>query len=140
MTGFSTGDDLRVLVIADDPLARTGLATLLTAQPARIVVGQTAGDADLLAELDVYRPDVVVWDLSWEPPLALDRLADLKDTGLPIVALLTDDTFATEAWTSGARGLLLRDTDSDSDSNFAKPIRRPGSDRQDRQRGRGPAG
>ncbi|UCC65455.1 MAG: response regulator transcription factor [Anaerolineae bacterium] len=107
-------DDLRVLVIADDPLARTGLATLLADQSKCTVVGQTAGDAELLAELDVYRPDVLVWDLGWDPALALDRLADLSDGHLPVVALLADDAYAAEAWLAGARGLLLRDTDPDS--------------------------
>ena len=39
--------DLRILVIADDPLARAGLAAILAAQPGCQVVGQVASDADL---------------------------------------------------------------------------------------------
>ena len=42
---------LRVLIVADDPLARAGLATLLTPQPGCIVAGQMAAHADVLAEL-----------------------------------------------------------------------------------------
>jgi len=41
---------LRVLIVADDPLARAGLATLLTPQPGCIVAGQMAAHADVLAE------------------------------------------------------------------------------------------
>lgn len=114
MTGHFTVDDLRVLIVADDPLARTGLATLLTNQPGCIVVGQRGEDADLLAELDVYRPDAVAWDLGWDPVLTLERLSDLKDASLPIVALLADETVAADAWTAGARGLVLRDTDPET--------------------------
>jgi DNA-binding NarL/FixJ family response regulator len=40
--------DLRVLIVADDPLARAGLATLLTQQPGCSVVGQMAAHADVL--------------------------------------------------------------------------------------------
>ena len=78
---LSNMDDLRVLIVAGDPLARAGLATLLADQPGFTVVGQGAGDADLPAEVAVYRPDVVVWDLGWDPAptleTSLERLADL---------------------------------------------------------------
>jgi hypothetical protein len=40
--------DLRVLIVADDPLVRPGLATVLTHQPGYTAVGQMAGDADAL--------------------------------------------------------------------------------------------
>ena len=58
---------LRVLIVVSDPLARAGLVTLLADQPSFTVVGQGAGDADLPAEVAVYRSDVVVWDLGWDP-------------------------------------------------------------------------
>ena len=111
LTSLAHGD-LRVLVVAGDPLARAGLATLLANQPGCEVVGQVAGDADLPDALDVYRPDVLVWDLGWEPSQALDALSDLRDDGpLHVVALLPDESYASEAWSAGARGLLLRDAD-----------------------------
>jgi len=101
--------DLRVLIVADDPLARAGLAALLADQPGLAVVGQAAGRADLASELEVYRPDVVLWDLGWNVVPALERLADLMEVGPPVVALLPDSSHAAEAWSAGARGLLLRD-------------------------------
>jgi DNA-binding NarL/FixJ family response regulator len=110
---------LRVLIVADDPLARAGLATLLTPQPDCIVAGQMAAHVDVLAELHLYQPDVVVWDLGWEPtpgppdvPTGLERLAEVRDTGQPVVALLPDDRYAALVWASGVRGLLLRDVDA----------------------------
>jgi DNA-binding NarL/FixJ family response regulator len=104
--------DLRILIIADDPLARAGLATLLADQPGCTVVGRVAGDTGLLDELEAYRPDVLMWDLGWNPTSALERLADLKEMELPIVALLPAEPHAAEAWTAGARGLLLREADT----------------------------
>jgi two-component system nitrate/nitrite response regulator NarL len=113
--------DLRVLIIADDPLARAGLAALLADQPGCTVVGQVAEDTDLPSALDVYRPEVVVWDLGWDPtpgsstPLAtsLDRLAELGDAALPVVALVSDETHAVEAQIAGARGLLPRNASAE---------------------------
>jgi two-component system nitrate/nitrite response regulator NarL len=113
--------DLRVLIVADDPLARAGLAALLADQPDCLVVAQVAEDADLLSALDVYRPHVVVWDLGWEraptsasaQPTGTERLADLVDAGPPIVTLLSEETYAVEAQIAGARGLLSRDISSE---------------------------
>lgn len=104
---------LRILIVADDPLARAGLAALLASQPDLIAAGQVDGNADLPAMLQVYQPDVVLWDMGWNPTLALERLADMRETiTLPIVALLPDEAHAAQAWIAGARGLLLREVDA----------------------------
>jgi DNA-binding NarL/FixJ family response regulator len=98
-----------VLIVASDPLARAGLATLLADQPGCTVVGRVAAETDLVAALDVYQPDIIVWDLGWEPDLT--NLPDFKELDLPVVVLLPDETRAAEAWMAGARGLLLRDVE-----------------------------
>src|SRR4030095_20539 len=110
--------DLRVLIVADDPLARAGLTTLLTQQPGCNIVGHMAAHDDVLAGLRLYQSDVVVWDLGWEPalgpadaPTGLERLAEVRDTGQPVVALLPDDRYAAVVWASEVRGLLLRGVD-----------------------------
>lgn len=116
-------DPLRVLIIANDPLARAGLATLLADQHTLVVVGRIPAGLDLLAEVDIYHPDVLVFDLGWDPglspatrpgleppPTSLISLAELRDLALPVVALLPDETYTAEAWSAGAHGLLLRQT------------------------------
>jgi DNA-binding NarL/FixJ family response regulator len=106
-------DTLRVLIVANDPLARAGLATLLTGQPGCIVVGQIATGTDLAAEVEVYRPDVLLWDLGWEPASSPDHLEALEEVQLPRVALLPDETNAAELWAGGLTGLLFRDANAD---------------------------
>jgi DNA-binding NarL/FixJ family response regulator len=96
--------------VADDPLARAGLAALLAERDACTVVGQVAGDRDLPRHVDLYRPDVLIWDLGWDPDPA--ALPDLNESGRPVVALLPDPAQAADAWTAGARGLLLRATNA----------------------------
>ncbi len=106
--------DLGVLIIADDPLARAGVATLLTDRAGYAIVGQVAGDVDLAAAIDSYHPDVVVWDLGRDPRPSLEHLLDLRDAGLGVVALVPNESLAAGALSAGAQGLLLRDVDSAS--------------------------
>ena len=128
VSGYS---NMRVLIVAADPLARAGLAALLTAMPGYSVVGQSSGDAELISELAVYRPDVVLWDMGWEPlrPAAgaatspapeegdrwphLEQLTEVRDAGHPVVVLLTDEAPAATLWAAGVRGLLLREVNAE---------------------------
>ncbi len=104
----------RILVVADDPLARVGLATLLTEQSNCTVIGQVPGDINLVENMVVYAPDVLVWDMSWGSTGAIERLTDLGDSGVPALVLLADESLASDAWVAGARGLFLRSTRIDN--------------------------
>ncbi len=107
---------LKVLIVADDPLARVGLAAVLTHGAGVTVVGQIEGKSAAPSAVDVFRPSVVVWDLGWDPVRGLDespaagleQLSGLSDSNLPIVALVSDQRQAVGAWLAGSRGLLLR--------------------------------
>ena len=102
--------------MADDPLARAGLAAVLTSGAGVTVVGQIEGKSAAPSAVDVFRPTVVVWDLGWDPvrglvesPAAgLEQLSALADGAIPIVALVSDQRQAVGAWLAGSRGLLLR--------------------------------
>lgn len=98
--------DFNVLIVAENPLARMGLVALLTGYPGINIAGQASG-ASLLDDLDLFKPDVLVWDWGWASP------PDLP-VDMPVLALLKETQQAAEAWTAGARGLLLGSTDSDS--------------------------
>ena len=102
---------LRILVVAADPLARAGLATMMSGHPGYQVAGQVGDAGELEDALDVYGPDVVVWDLGWEPEASLERVADFREMSTPIIVLMPDDTHTVEAWSAGARGILPREID-----------------------------
>ena len=107
-------DHLRVLIVASDPLARAGLVGLVDAVPRCTVVGQMAPEEDVVSGLDLYRPDVMVWDLGWDPEVAFEQLAALGKGSPPVVALLSDGAQGAEVIAAGARGLLPRDVDPES--------------------------
>lgn len=93
--------EVRVWVISEDPWARAGLAALLAAQGLE-VVGQSPGEAEAISEL----PEVIVWD--WA--IGSEKtLASLADAGLPVLALLNEETEAARVLSAGARGVLLRE-------------------------------
>jgi DNA-binding NarL/FixJ family response regulator len=105
-------ENTRVLIVGDDPLARVGLSQMIQDDPDCVMVGQIDRAIDLSDALEVYRPDVVLWDLGWEASENLERLAEFAEEGVPVVALLSDETLALDALTSGVGGLLSRDTEA----------------------------
>jgi two-component system, NarL family, nitrate/nitrite response regulator NarL len=98
---------VRVLIVADDPLVRAGLDALVSGEPGCLVAGRVTGSDDLSAAVDTYRPDVILWDLGWNPGPVPEEL--VAAAGAPLVLLLPDEAYAAEAWSAGARGLLRRD-------------------------------
>jgi two-component system, NarL family, nitrate/nitrite response regulator NarL len=105
-------ETLRLLIVADDPLVRAGLAALLADLPACQVIGQVSGPvatADSLTTFEV-QPDVIVWDMGWEPA---DTLPEWRELPWPVVALLADEGDSAAVWAAGAYGLLPRDIDGE---------------------------
>lgn len=98
---------LRVLIIADDPLSRAGLATLLGNQPDCEVVGQIVGDEESLAGLELFQADVILWDLGWDLEESVAQMADFTSEW-PVVSLLPDESQALAVWETRVKGLLLR--------------------------------
>ncbi len=105
----------RVLVIASNLLARTGLATLLSVQEVLDVVGQTSGGTQLADDLEIYRPDAAVYDLGYEPEKQLEGLQTLMEAALPVVVLLPDEEQLRRVLgvlvENSAYGILLRDSE-----------------------------
>jgi DNA-binding NarL/FixJ family response regulator len=97
------------MVVADDTLARAGLAALLAGQQGCEVVGQVSSAEVMTQAIAVHRPDVMLWDLGWQPERAMTALANVAgERSVPIVAILASETDSPSAWSAGARGLLLR--------------------------------
>lgn len=108
---------IRLLVVAAYPIARAGLAAILGGYPDLVVVGQSAGGADLAALAEATAPDLVLLDHEAGDEEALERLERLL-AGRPGLAALVLGAERTEealleALASGARGYLPRETGGD---------------------------
>ena len=84
----------RVVVIAEDPLARSGLGLLLSGDPRLNLVDQLAPRDDLAAVLTSILADVAVWDLGANVA-GLERAGAVGDS-MPLVCLLPDGDRAAE--------------------------------------------
>lgn len=97
-------DELRVLVVADNPLTRAGLVSILENQAGCRVVGQV--DSTWMEQAGMYEPAVVVWDMDWDQePLVSD---------FPLAVLIPDEGHAAAARGAGARGIFLRQIDAEA--------------------------
>ncbi|RDG38906.1 response regulator [Streptomyces corynorhini] len=106
---------IRVLVCDDQMLIRTGLATIIDAQPDLETVGE-CGDGrtavDLAARL---RPDVVVMDIRMPVLDGIEATRLLAGAGVPhpvkvlVVTTFNLDAYVYEALRAGASGFLLKD-------------------------------
>jgi DNA-binding NarL/FixJ family response regulator len=108
---------IRVLLVDDQPLLRTGFKMILETEPDLEVVGE-AGDGEVaVSQARVLRPDVVLMDIRMprtDGVEATRRIVAARDgEGPPRVLVLTTydlDEYVVEALRVGASGFLLKDT------------------------------
>jgi DNA-binding NarL/FixJ family response regulator len=105
---------IRVLIVDDHDLFRTGLATLLDAQPDVEVAAQCSSGRAGIRLAREMRPDVVLMDLRMpdiEGPEATRAILE-QDPGMRVVALtvVSDATAVAAAMESGACGFMAKDT------------------------------
>ena len=103
---------IRLLIVAADPLTRAGLSAILASQPELQVVGQLPPAEDLEESVDIYHPDVLLWDIGYDGDDALETVADFTHNTsaptVPLVALLADAGMAGAVWQAGVRAILPR--------------------------------
>jgi DNA-binding NarL/FixJ family response regulator len=105
---------VRVLLVDDQSLFRSGLRTLLSTQPEIEVVGEASNGQEALVVAAQTRPDVVLMDLKMAVLDGVSATRRLR-VQLPqcrVVALTTfeDDELVFEVLRAGAVGYLLKDT------------------------------
>lgn len=105
---------IRVLIVDDDALVRSGLRMMLSGSERIDVVAEAQDGSGVLVAVDAHRPDVVLMDLR------MPRLDGLAATTLvctqpraPHVLVLTTfdaDELVLGALRAGAEGFVLKDT------------------------------
>ncbi|MFE9600143.1 response regulator [Streptomyces hokutonensis] len=105
---------IRVLVVDDEAMVRTGFRHILDAADDIEVVAAVSGGAAVRTVRET-RPDVVLLDIRMPDVDGLTVLAELRRLPEPpVVAMLTTfdmDQYVAAALRSGASGFLLKDTD-----------------------------
>ena len=108
---------IRVLVVDDHPVVRSGLVALLAVEPDLQVVGEAADGAEALAAVLTTAPHVVLMDLRMPGMDGADATARIvgDHPGTRVLVLTTFDTDddILRAVEAGASGYLLKDTRRD---------------------------
>ena len=107
-------DVIRLLVVDDDPLVRSGLGLILGGEPAITVVAQAGNGRDGIAAVAEHRPDVVLMDIRMPVMDGIEATAAIvAQPDPPKVIVLTTfdaDEYVLRALAAGASGFLLKDT------------------------------
>ena len=105
---------IRVLLVDDDALVRSGLRMMLAGAASVDVVAEAADGREVLGAVDLHRPDVVLMDIRMPQldGIAATRLLAAQPDPPAIVVLTTFDAdeLVLRALQAGAAGFLLKDT------------------------------
>jgi DNA-binding NarL/FixJ family response regulator len=106
--------EIRVLLVDDQELVRSGLQRILRRRDGFVVVAECSDGADVPAALAGQPADVVVMDLRMKRVDGIEATRRLRAAGPhpPVLALTTfdDDELLSAALRAGAAGFVLKDS------------------------------
>ncbi|MEN1882959.1 response regulator [Streptomyces mirabilis] len=109
---------IRVLLVDDQPMIRTGFRLILEAEPDIVVVGEASDGVAAVERAEALTPDVVLMDIRMPHMDGVEATRRIVGTGSPsrIVILTTFDLDAhvVDALRAGASGFLVKDGPADS--------------------------
>jgi DNA-binding NarL/FixJ family response regulator len=103
-----------VLIIDDHPLFREGLKAIISKTSRFSVVGEAGTARKGLTLTETLKPDIVIVDLSLPDGNGIQLTRDLKnlsfDVGILIVSMHSKIDYIAEAFKSGAKGYLVKES------------------------------
>ena len=113
---------LRVLVVDDEPLARSGIADLARRDPELDVIGECGDGLAALDAIQRLAPDLVLLDVQMPELSGFEVLQQLPQDKLPAVVFVTAfDSYAVRAFEVHALDYLVKPFD---DARFVTAMRR----------------
>lgn len=116
---------MRVIIIDDHALFRTGLKEILERREIEVIAALGDGNEGIEVAQE-HRPDVILLDLRMPQPNGVEVLQRMRDAGLemPIVMLTTsnEERDLVECLRNGAQGYLLKDMEPDDLVDALKEI------------------
>jgi len=115
MTAPPVRPRVRLLIVDDSEVVRTGLRTLLGTETGIEVIGEAMSVATGVEAALRLKPDVVLLDIRLPDGTGIDACRQIlkrsSDTRVLILTSVIDDTIVDEAIRAGAHGYLLKEID-----------------------------
>src|SRR3954468_22314516 len=110
----STSATTTVVIADDHAVVRSGLKTLLDAEPGFEVTGEAKDVRTAMTYVRAQRPSVLVLDLNMPGESSLPAIPEFleasPDTAIVVLTMQNDPAFAREALRSGALGYVLKES------------------------------
>ena len=104
---------IRVLVVDDHAVVRSGLRLLLDAEEDIETVGDAGNARDAVFQARALKPDVILLDVVMPEQTGLDVLPQLKhenpDTKVLMLSMQDEPRYVREAFAAGASGYVLKE-------------------------------
>ena len=112
---------MRVLVVDDEPIARSNLRVLLKGDPTVTWIGECGGGREALCEIKRAKPDLLFLDVKM-PEVDGFKVLDALGSEAPVTVFVTAfDEHAIRAFDAGALDYLLKPFD---DARFERALKR----------------
>ena len=112
-----TEQAIRVLLVDDHSLFRSGIRSLLQRYPEFLVVGEAADGVEGIKRAQQLRPDVVLLDLNMPGISGVETLQlmrqDNPETAIIMLTVSEESSDLALAMRSGARGYLIKNIETD---------------------------
>jgi len=105
---------VRVLIVANHPVVRAGLHSMLSTDPTVKIVDEACDGKEAVAKVAEKNPDVVLMDTRMPSLDGIEATRRIKDkchtTSVVLLAMYDDNAYVIDAIKAGASGYLLKDT------------------------------
>ncbi|HET7128878.1 MAG TPA: response regulator transcription factor [Gaiellaceae bacterium] len=119
---------IRVVVVDDHAVVRSGLKLLLAAEPDLEVVGEAGTAREAVFEVRAQKPDVLLLDVVMPGESGIDALPKLlhesPGTRVLVLSMQDDPNYVREAFAAGASGYVLKEA---ADAEVVDAIRQVSS-------------
>jgi two-component system LytT family response regulator len=120
---------IRVLVVDDEPLARTGIVDLVSRDPAFQVVGQCGDGPSAIRAIREHAPDLVLLDIQMPAPNGFEVIEAIgPDIMPPVIFVTAFDQFAVRAFEVHALDYLLKPFDDERFQAALDRVKRQSAD------------
>ncbi|MCL2757082.1 MAG: response regulator transcription factor [Coriobacteriia bacterium] len=103
---------MRVLIVDDDPIVRSSLATILQAQGSITVCGEGADGLEAVRRFEEMLPDILLMDIQMPLCTGLEAaeliLSSHPEARIVFLTTFSDDEYIIRALRCGARGYLIK--------------------------------